>query len=265
MQGWLLPKRREQRGTWLCLTHGHFQCHKFQFPIFPALFPPVLHPSSPPPSRRSHHGNLSILFLSVFLFPSLHLSKTHIGYYPIVRLPRTSAAQNAIFTQTHLWWDPNERSLIFCSKKKWSCVCRSQRCHLPSPRSSAGEILLLTANIPEWCRWLESALPELLIVCTGVRGPRQASKRCLLFVSLRFYIVDTPSRCDDVREGKLFSFRSHRKDLNFIEFLLMLNQWWILTAFLQKRMGLLFIIKWINTWKSLESFKIQMMLDNFTN
>lgn len=124
LQGWLLPKRGEQSGTWNCLRHSHFQCHKFQFPIFlPFFSPPVLQPPSsspPPPSLMAYPSwefvnSVSLcLSLSFILTPSL---QTPIGYYPVSCLPQTSATQNAIFPRPHLWWDPNERSLIFCSKR----------------------------------------------------------------------------------------------------------------------------------------------------
>lgn len=77
LQGWLQPKRGEQRGTCLCLCHSHFQCHKFQFPILLSFF--FSPPPRPPhllllPSCRTHAGNSSILFLSVFRSHLLVLS-----------------------------------------------------------------------------------------------------------------------------------------------------------------------------------------------
>lgn len=91
----------------------------FNFQSF-CPFSPVLQP----PYSPFFHG-IPIMGICQFCF-SLCLSlsfiltsslQTPIGYYPVSCLPQTSATQNAIFPRPHLWWDPNERSLIFCSKR----------------------------------------------------------------------------------------------------------------------------------------------------
>lgn len=145
LQGWLLPKRAEQRGTWLRLRHSHFQCHKFQFPIFLLLFSLLQPPSSPFSHGYTHHGNLSILFLC--LFSLIHSDSLSPNTYWL--LSCLTSAPDFFFCHTECNFPPAAsvmrskwKIINILFREKWSCVSYFKYCYFPSPCSSAIETLL---------------------------------------------------------------------------------------------------------------------------
>lgn len=155
LQGWLLPKRAEQRGTWLCLHHSHFQCHKFQFPIFLLLFFLVLqHP--PPPCSYGVPIMGICQFCFSLSFPLIHSDSLSPNTYWLLSCLMSSPD----FCHTECNFPPAAsvmrskwKIINILFKKKWSCVSYFKYCYFPSQYSPAIEMLPLTSNTSEQCRW----------------------------------------------------------------------------------------------------------------
>lgn len=142
LQGWLLPKRGERSGTWLCLRHSHFQCHKFQFPILlrsplsSILFFPL-------PSSTSHGAHPSswefVNSLCFSVSPRSHsfqlplLQNTYWLLSRLVSSPRLLPHRMQFSPGRIPWWDPNERSLIFCWERNGVVSSYFKYCHSPPP------------------------------------------------------------------------------------------------------------------------------------
>lgn len=156
LQGWLLPKRAEQRGTWLCLCHSHFQCHKFQFPIFLLFF--FLFFNTPPPSLFSY--GVPIMGICQFCFslsfPLIHSDALSPNTYWLL----SSLMSSPDFCHTECNFLPAAsvmrskwKIINILFQKKWSCVSYFKYCYFPSLYSPAIEMLPLTSNTSEKCRW----------------------------------------------------------------------------------------------------------------